>query len=122
MKYLKFVVSVFLALIIIALIVQNHEAFNTKVVFKFEVDLLGKSYETVGISIYWICILAFLLGIILTLAAFIIDRFELKKRMRYLQREVNEKDKELNSLRNLPITTDNMLPITQDDNSDMEIT
>jgi hypothetical protein len=36
------------------------------------------------------------------------ERFRLKRKIKTLTKEANEKDKELNSLRNLPVTTDDV--------------
>jgi uncharacterized membrane protein YciS (DUF1049 family) len=120
MKHLKFLFLIIAIVAIITLLVQNHEAFATKVVFK--VNILIKQYQTPEINIYLISLIAFILGVIITWVYGIMERFHLKRQIQSLMSETREKDKELNSLRNLPITTDNMLPMTQDDNNDMEMT
>ncbi len=42
MKHLKFMLAIFLMLLVVILIVENHEAMSTKVVFK--VNLLALDY------------------------------------------------------------------------------
>jgi biopolymer transport protein ExbB/TolQ len=63
---------------------------------------------TSPVSIYIIVFFTFLLGVVLTGLYGVVDRFRIKKKIRVLTRELQEKDRELNSLRNLPITSDDV--------------
>jgi len=54
-------------------------------------------------AFYFVIIIVFLLGILIASLYGIFERFKLKKEIRILSKEKREKDKELNSLRNLPI-------------------
>jgi len=106
MKHIKFIVAIILMLIVVILIVQNHEAMSTRVVFR--VNLIA-NYETSQLSVYHIVTIAFLFGIIVSGFYGIIERFRLKKQIKVLMSNTQEKDKELNSLRNLPITSDDVV-------------
>ncbi len=117
MKYIKFLFLVIIVLAVIILAIQNNEAFATRVVFKINTGM--NQYQSTGINIYMISLIAFLLGLIITYIYFIMDRLQMKRRIRTLMNEIKEKDKELNSLRNLPITTDNVLPASQDNHVEM---
>lgn len=108
MKHIKFLFSVFVVFGVVVLLVQNHEAFNTKVVLK--ANFLIDNYESTEISLYLISSIAFILGVIITWVYNLLERFQLKRQISALKNEAKEKDKELNSLRNLPITTDNVTP------------
>jgi hypothetical protein len=44
MKHIKFLIYVFIVFVVVALIIQNHEAFNTKVVFR--TNLIFQSIES----------------------------------------------------------------------------
>ena len=118
MKYIKFLVYALIIFVVVVLLVQNHEAFNTKVIFK--ADLLFGKYESAEISIYIISAIAFILGLIITWVYFLFERLQLRKQIKRLKNESKEKDKELNSLRNLPVISENVAPVTYE--NDIELT
>lgn len=118
MKYVKFLIYAFIIFLVVVILVENHNAFNTKVIFK--VDLLLGRYESSEISIYIISAIAFILGMIITWIYFLLERIQLRKQIKRLKSESNGKDKELNSLRNLPIVSESITPGVQDD--DIELT
>ena len=66
-------------------------------------------------SVYYIVTISFLFGVILLGLYGIIERFRLMKALKLLRATSQEKDQELNSLRNLPITSED---ISQDDTDD----
>ena len=104
MKHLKFILWILVALIIVVLIVQNHDAMSTLVVFKADFRIFQfRSSET---SLYLIVTSAFLFGVIITGLYGMVERFKLKRQIKTLINDSRVKDKELNSLRNLPITSD----------------
>ena len=104
MKYLRMIVLVVFLLLIIILAVQNHDAFSTRI--QLGIDLVFYSYQTAAMTIYLVTIISFLVGIVFAALYGIVERFRLKKQIKILQKEAREKDKELNSLRNLPVTTE----------------
>ena len=106
MKHLKFMLWVLVALIIVILIVQNHEAMSSQVNFK--VDFRIFQFKSSAISLYLIVTFTFLFGVIVTGLYGMIERFQLKRQIKTLIKESRDKDKELNSLRNLPITSDDV--------------
>jgi ATP adenylyltransferase len=118
MKPVKYLVTFFVIFGVIALVIQNDEAFATKVVFK--VNLLFASYESPNIPIYIISSIALILGFVFAWVYFMLDRFQLKRQINNLRKESREKDNELNSLRNLPITSENVTPDVQE--NDVEFT
>ena len=104
MKHLKFILAIILMMLIIIIIVENHDAFSTKVVFKFELFTLH--FQSAELSMYYIVAITFLFGIFIAGLYGMIERFQLKKQLKNLAKSSREKDEELNSLRNLPITSD----------------
>ncbi|NLA74421.1 MAG: LapA family protein, partial [Deltaproteobacteria bacterium] len=98
-------------------LLQNPEAFNTRVVLR--ANLLINRFESCGVSIYLISARAFILGLIISWLYNLLDRFHLKREITRLRNEIKNKDKELNSLRNLPITSENVPPGVSD--SDMDL-
>ena len=108
MKHFRLILFVLFIVFMVTMLVQNHEAFSTKVIFKFDLSPLPVRYYTSEMMLYFIIPVTFVLGACVTLLFWIIDSFRLKKEINLLKRESIEKDKELNSLRNLPLTSDNV--------------
>ena len=102
MKHLKFIVAIVILLAVLIIIVQNDDALSKSVVFKL--NLLSIHWKSSAISIYYIVTVAFLFGVLITGLYGIIERFRLKKEIRLLTTASEAKERELNSLRNLPIT------------------
>ena len=118
MKHIKFLIYVFILLGVLILLVQNHESFNTKVIFR--ANLLIAKYESSEMSIYIISATAFTLGLIIAWVYNLFDRMQLKREISSLRKESKEKDKELNSLRNMPILSEKVAPGFH--GNDMELT
>jgi uncharacterized integral membrane protein len=104
MKYIKFLVSVLLMLLAIILIVENLEELSKTLLLR--VDFLFWARETPPMAFYLVIIMVFLLGIFVAGFYGIVERFKLRKQIRLLSKENKEKDRELNSFRNLPIVED----------------
>ena len=77
MKHLKFMLAVFLMLVIIIIVVQNHEAMSTNIVFRLNVFSLH--LQSSMVSLYYIVPTAFLFGVIVTGFYGMIERFQLKR-------------------------------------------
>lgn len=104
MKHVKFIVGILIMLVVVILVVQNQGAFSTGLVFR--VNLPGLHWELANVSVYHVVTVAFLFGILIAGLYGMVERFRLKKEIRVLRKASSEKDAELNSLRNLPITAD----------------
>ena len=106
MKHLKFILLIIIIIALIIFFVQNHGTFSTRI--EFGLDLFSFHYKSPMINIYYIMGISFLLGVLITGLCGIVERFQLKRQIKTLTTISKEKDKELNSLRNLPITSDNV--------------
>ncbi|MBN1626381.1 MAG: LapA family protein [Deltaproteobacteria bacterium] len=106
MKYLKFILYVIIALLLIVIIVENHEPLSKTVFFRF--DMFWLHYRTVDIPLYYIAAIPFLLGVIITGIFGIVERYKLNKQIKDLRKIIKNKDKEFSSLRNLSVTGDSM--------------
>ena len=106
MKHLKVIVVILFLLVVVVLSVQNYAALST--VISFKAHLFFFEYDTAGMSVFMIAIISFLVGVLAVWVYGIVDRISMKKETRALTKEVKEKEKELNSLRNLPVTTEVM--------------
>jgi putative membrane protein len=101
MKHIKAIISILIMLLVIILIVENLGQISKTLTLK--VDLLFWAHETPPMAFYLVMIIVFLLGVFITAFFGIFERLRLKKEIKVLSREKIERDKELNSLRNLPI-------------------
>ena len=119
MKHFKFLLLVFIMLGVFIILVQNHESFSTPVTFKIDPKFTDP-YFSPPMSIYLISLMAFILGVLITWVFNLLERFQFKRRINNLGKELREKDNELNSLRNLPITSENVTPDIQE--NDVELT
>ena len=106
MNQLRFILGILITLVVVVLLVQNHESMSTEVIFK--ADFLIFQIASSKTNLYFIVTVVFLFGVLISGLYGIIERFRLKKQIKLLERASMEKDKELNSLRNLPITSDDV--------------
>lgn len=118
MKYAKFIIAILIMLLILVIINQNHNAFSTSVSFRLDIPPVIH-LRTAEFSIYSITIIAFLFGVLITALYGIFDRFRMKKEIRLLKKTAGEKDAELNSLRNLPITSEEVTPPATNDETNV---
>jgi ATP adenylyltransferase len=108
MKQLKAILVILFLLLVVIVAVQNHEALSTTV--KFRVDLVFMDYQTGEMSLYFVSVITFLVGVFFAGLIGIAERFRLNRQTKNLVKEIKEKDKELNSLRNLPVTAEDVSP------------
>ncbi len=108
MKYLRFIIAIILIFLVLAVIIQNHPAMSTSVVFRL--NLLFTEFTSTPLSLYIVVLLTFFFGVIITWFYGMIEDYRLRKEIRGLKKDLREKDKELSSLRNLPITSDDVSP------------
>jgi len=108
MKHVRVVLIILFVLLIIVVAVQNYAVMATTVTFRL--NLLFFNHETPPMSLYLVVIIAFLLGVIFTGFYGISERFRLKRQIKLLKKESRGKDQELQSLRNLPVTAEDVAP------------
>ena len=106
MKQVKALIVILFLLLIVVLSVQNYAALTTKISFK--ANLLFLNYETAGLSIFLIAVVTFLFGVAVTWVFGLSERMAFKRQIKALMKDVKNNEMELNSLRNLPVTTEHM--------------
>ncbi len=106
MKNVKVILVILFLLLIVILAVQNYDALATPISFKVNLGFLN--FETSQMPLSLIAIITFLVGVLASGLYGITERFRLKKQIKTFIKDVREKDKELSSLRNLPVTTEDM--------------
>ena len=105
MAQVKAIVLILVGLVVIVAVVQNNQAMSTPITFRLNPGFWPE-WKATGVSVYQVSIIAFLLGILVVGFFGLVERFRLKRRIKDLSKELENKDRELNSLRNLPITSD----------------
>jgi ATP adenylyltransferase len=113
MTHLKAIVFILIGLAVIVLVVQNNAALSTTVKFRMN-PYFFQERMTSDITLYEIVIVTYLIGVLSIGLYGIAERFRLKKRIKVLTRTLEEREKEVNNLRNLPITSDPVPPSRPD--------
>jgi uncharacterized membrane protein YciS (DUF1049 family) len=113
MGHLKIILGILIGLFIIVLAVQNNDTLNKTVNLRLN-PLVAQEMKSGEVSLYQLVLVSFLVGVLGTGIHGMVERFRLKRRIRNLTRELQDKDKELSSLRNLPLTYDSPGPIQGD--------
>jgi uncharacterized integral membrane protein len=101
MKQVKAIASILVMLFVVIIVVENLEQLSKTLTLR--VDLLFWGVKTAPMAFYLVMITAFLIGVLVAGFFGIFERFRLKREIKRLSKENKEKDKELNSYRNLPI-------------------
>ncbi len=104
MRHLKVIFGSIFVFLVIVLAVQNYSAFSTSASFK--IDLLFFRYETPQMSLYLIALIAFLSGLVFMGFFSLCERLRLKREIKRLNKEARDREKELNSFRTLPVTSE----------------
>lgn len=104
MRHIKGIIVILFLLLVVILAVQNYQALSTPI--RFKVNLIFLKGESSGMPIFLIAVITFLIGVLATWLYGISERMNFKRQIKALRREVAGKEKELNSLRNLPVTTE----------------
>jgi uncharacterized integral membrane protein len=105
MGHLKAILLILLVVVVIIAAVQNLEAMSTTVKFRLNTLFFGE-LTSPDVPLYVVVPLSFVLGVVLIGIYGMVGRFHLKRKLKSLSKELQDKDRELNSLRNLPITSD----------------
>jgi sensor histidine kinase regulating citrate/malate metabolism len=109
MGHVKIVLGILIGLFVIIVVVQNIDSLNSKVELRVS-PVIVEEMKWSEVTVYQMVLISFLAGVLGTGLHGIIERFRLKKQIKILTRELQDKDKELSSLRNLPLTYDSVAP------------
>ena len=109
MGHVKIILGILIGLFVIIVVVQNIDSLNSKVELRVD-PVIVEEMKWSEVTVYQMVLIAFLAGVLGTGLHGIIERYRLKKQIKVLTRELQDKDKELSSLRNLPLTYDSVAP------------
>lgn len=107
MFYLKILVGLLLMGFAVLFLVQNNDIMMTAVHFKLDIPNVFNLQST-DITLYIIIPFSFLLGALIMWVLCVREHFRLKATIKSLMTSTKEKEKELNSFRNLPLTSDDV--------------
>ena len=110
MRHLRAMLIILFILLLVILAVQNYTVLATPV--RFRVDLVFLKYETSEMPLALISVAAFIVGMLAAGFYGITERFRLKREIKVLTKEAAQKDQEIDSLRNLPVTAEGVGPET----------
>ncbi len=116
MRHIKWLAAILFGALVIIVISQNIPNLKTPVVFSINLWPF-EMYQTPNIPLGFIAVITFLIGVLSMAVCGIVERFRLKKQIKTLLVEARERENELNSLRNFPVTTEF---IDTEQTSDME--
>jgi uncharacterized integral membrane protein len=105
MGHVKVILGILIGLFIVIVAVQNNDTMSKKVQLRVN-PVVMEEKRTGDVSLYQLVLVSFLVGVLGTGLHGIVERFRLRRRIKTLTRELQDKDKELSSLRNLPLTYD----------------
>jgi|Deesub1362B_J571_1020462.scaffolds.fasta_scaffold09422_2 uncharacterized integral membrane protein len=101
MKIVRSVVGAVIAVVVIVFILQNGQALVERVDFRLDLALVDLSPGQV--PLYSILITLFFAGVLISAMVAWIHHFRLRRKFKKVIRELEEKERELDSLRNLPV-------------------
>ena len=113
MTHIKAIVFILIGLAVIILVVQNNAALSKTVQFRMNPYFFQERMSS-EITIYEVVIVTYLLGVLSIGLYGMAERFRLKKKIKVLTKTLEERDREVNNLRNLPITSDPVPPSRPD--------
>lgn len=101
MRYLKVLVVVLLFFLGITFFLQNTQLFNTRLTLQYH--LLGINWDSAPTPVYLFILSAFVLGVVVSLVAFFLDKLRRGKELRTCRSRIHSLEQEINSLRTLPL-------------------
>jgi uncharacterized integral membrane protein len=106
MKHVKAIIVILFLLVVVIVAVQNYQELIKPITFK--INLLFFEAETSGLPVFLVSIFTFLLGVLSLWIYGISERLDYRRQIKMLMKDVRDKEQELNSLRNLPVTSEAM--------------
>jgi putative membrane protein len=108
MNYIKAILVAALVALAIIFMIQNIEALSHPL--SIRLNLFFYQFESTPYATYLIIMLAFFVGVLATSLLGLAERFRLRRGLKAKNDEITSLNRELNSLRNLPITSEAIAP------------
>ncbi len=104
MRYLKAIIVCAVVALAIIFMVQNIEPLSHPLGIRL--NLFFVKLETTPYPTYLVIMLAFFVGLLAASLLGVAERFRMRRQLKAKAKEVEDLNKELSSLRNLPLTSD----------------
>ncbi|MFO7716969.1 MAG: LapA family protein [Thermodesulfobacteriota bacterium] len=105
MRYLKLFAFIIFFVLAMIFFVQNTEPLSSTLELKF--DLFQWSWLSNPLPFYVVVLIAFAVGAVLSLLYFLVEKMRLSGEVKKHKNQVRSLEKELNSLRNMPLEESN---------------
>lgn len=109
MRFVKVLVLVLVFFISMMFFVQNNAVLSQTVTLKLDL-FFDTAWSSIELPFYFMVLCAFLLGALLTMLLLMISRMRAGAALRRANKRIRVLEKELNSLRNLPLETARKAP------------
>lgn len=111
MRYFKVLFIVILFFLCMIFFVQNTEILTANLDLQFH--LFNWSWFSATVPIYVFILLFFVLGAIVSMLYFFMERIRLARELKQSRSRIQSLEKELNSLRNMPLEQEASRPVEQ---------
>ncbi len=109
MRFVKVLILVLVFFISMMFFVQNNAVLSQTVTLKLDL-FFDTAWSSIELPFYFMVLCAFLLGALLTMLLLMISRMRAGAALRRANKRIRVLEKELNSLRNLPLETARKAP------------
>ncbi|MFI3272014.1 MAG: LapA family protein [Pseudomonadota bacterium] len=103
MRYLKVLAFVLIFFVTMMFFVQNNDVLQQIVTLKLDF-FINPAWSSIPLPFYFMVLAAFLIGCLCTMLLLIYDRLRLANNLRKANKRIRILEKEVNSLRTLPLT------------------
>ncbi len=103
MRFVKVFGLILLFFVSIMFFMQNTEVLTQRIPLQLDFLVGGLQFLVAPLPVYFLILVSFLVGALLTLAFFIVDRYRFTKAMKQKNVRLASLEQEVASLRNLPL-------------------
>jgi putative membrane protein len=108
MSYIKAFLAALVVALAIIFMIQNMDELSHPLAIRL--NLFFYKFQTTPFATYLVILVAFFAGLLSASLLGLVERFRLRGELRRRAKEIDDLNRELNSLRNLPITGDPLSP------------
>ncbi len=101
MNLLRSIILFIAVILLLIFVIQNGGVLSSPV--SFQMDLFVKDFSTGPVPLYSVLLLVFCSGLLISGLWGLVHRLRLRSQNRQVSRLLQERERELNSLRNLPV-------------------
>ena len=101
MRFIKFVLLVLFFLFFMVFFIQNNQILSQTMSLQF--SLFIKTWNSVPLPFYFLLLLAFVFGALLSLCYLVAEKIRLHSQLRQCRIQLHHLEQEVTSLRNLPL-------------------